>query len=90
MSEKIIINKYKGFVFPKDSTRYNNWRLQYTGYDYSKTLISKSVSSYLYNNGKLAGFLDTLNDIMVHLVDSVKYIRNYFNFAVPKEYKKIN
>lgn len=90
MSEHININKYKGFEFPEDKVRYDNWRIQYTGYDYSKTLIKKSVSPYLYNNEKLAGFLDTLNDIMVHLVDSVKYIRNYFNFAIPKDYKKIN
>ena len=90
MQDKIIINKYKGFEFPPDSLRQKNWKLHYTGYDYSKTLIKKSVSPYLYNNGKLAGFLDTLNDIMVHMVDSVKYIRNYFNFAVAKDYKKIN
>jgi len=90
MSEHIIINKYKGFEFPEDDIKYKNWKIQYTGYDYSKTLIKRSLSPYLYNNGKLAGFLDTLNDIMVNLVDSVKYIRNYFNFAVPKDYKKIN
>ena len=90
MQEKTNINKYKGFTFPKDQIVEDNWRVQYTGYDYSKTLIKNSVSPYLYANKKLAGFLDTLNDIMVHMVDNVKYIRNYFNFAVPKDYKKIN
>ena len=88
--KNININKYKGFTFPNDSEREKQIHVNYTGYDYSKTLIKKSVSPYLYNNKKLAGFLDTLNDIMVYMVNSVKYIRNYFNYAVPKDYQKIN
>lgn len=84
------INKYKGFKYPIDILYEDQIFVHYTGYDYSKTLIKNSISPYLYNNTKLAGFLDTLNDIMVHLVNSVKYIRNYFNYAVPKDYQKIN
>ncbi len=90
MSEKTNINKYKGFAYPNEVLYDNRYVVHYTGYDYSKTLIKKSVSPYLYNNEKLAGFLDTLNDIMVYMVNSVKYIRNYFNYAVPKDYQKIN
>lgn len=89
-AENININKYKGFEFPNKRVHDDQTFVHYTGYDYSKTLIRKSVSPYLYNNKKLAGFLDTLNDIMVHMVNSVKYIRNYFNYAVPKDYQKIN
>lgn len=84
------VNKYKGFAFPNDAVRESGWDIQETGYDYSKTLIRNSLSDYLYGNETLAGFLDRLNDIMVHLVDCVKYIRNYYNYAVPKDYKKIN
>ena len=84
------INIYKGFEFPNDKVRTSSWDIQNTGYDYSKTLISNSLSKYLYGNKSLAGFLDTLNGIMVHLVDCVKYIRNFYNYAVPKDYKKIN
>ena len=84
------INKYKGFEFPNDKIFNDQIVVHYTGYDYSKTLIKNSVSPYLYNNKKLGGFLYTLNDIMVYLVNSVKYIRNFFNYAVEKDYQKIN
>ena len=84
------VNKYKGFTHPKEQIRYDDWDVHYQGYDYSKTLIRKSLSKYLYANEKVAAFLDHLNDIMVNLVESVKYIRNYYNYAVPKNYRKIN
>lgn len=84
------VNKYKGFINPRKQDQYRGWVVRYKGYDYSDTLIKKSISKYLYTNPKLAAFLDHLNRIMVHMVDSVKYIRNYYNFAVPKDYKHIN
>lgn len=84
------INKYKGFEFPNDKIREDQYIVDYIGYNYSKTLMKKCVSPYLYNNKKTAGFLDTLNDIMVHMIENVKYIRNFFNYAVPKHYNKIN
>jgi hypothetical protein len=84
------VNKYKGFTHPKEQVMYDGWDVKYQGYDYSKTLIKNSLSKYLYANNKLAGFLDHLNDFMVNLVESVKYIRNYYNYAVPKNYRKIN
>lgn len=84
------VNRYKGFTHPKEQLRYIGWDVKYQGYDYSKTLIRNSLSKYLYANPKLAVFLDHLNDLMLNLVESVKYIRNYYNYAVPKNYRKIN
>ena len=83
-------NKYKGFESLKKHIRYNGWNVHYQGYDYSKTLLKKSLSPYFYGNPKVAGFLEYLNAFMVSIVDNVKYIRNYLNYAVPKDYKKIN
>ena len=60
------------------------------GYDYNKTLLTKTLSNYLFRNAKIAGFLSYLNNIMVFYVNNVKYIRIYFNYTVPKNYQKIN
>jgi len=64
--------------------------LKNLGYDYAPTLMRKSVSNYLYRNSKVAGFLERLNNYMVQHIELVKYVRVYFNFTVPKNYKKID
>ena len=85
-----MVNRYRGLKSLNEQTKYKNWHVYYEGYDYSKTLLKKSLSPYFYKNPRVAGFLDHLNKFMVELVDNVKYIRNYLNYAVPKNYKKIN
>lgn len=60
------------------------------GYDYSRTLLTKTLSNYLFRNTKVATFLSYLNNIMVFYLNQVKYVRIYFNFTVPKNYQKIN
>jgi len=73
------------------ATYEEGWELKNTGYDYSKTLLNKTLSNYMFRNRHLKTFLeDYLNPIMVFYVNKVKYLRIYFNFAVPKWYQKIN
>lgn len=84
------VNRHRGFKSLYEQVRYDNWETYYMGYDYSETLLSRSLSQYLYQNEKVAGFLKHLNKFMVEMVDNVKYIRNYFNYAVPKNYRRIN
>jgi len=64
--------------------------LKNTGYDYSKTLFKKSASPYLFRNQKLANFISYLNDVFVEYIETVKKIRVFYNFTVPKDYRKIN
>lgn len=64
--------------------------VKYTGYDYSKTLMQKNVSVYLFSNPKVRDFLPFLNDICVSYIETVKKLRVYYNFTVKKDYKKIN
>ena len=52
---------------------------------------SNSMSKYLFRNRHLKKFLEEyLNPIMVFYINRVKYIRIFYNFAVPKWYQKIN
>jgi hypothetical protein len=49
------------------------------------------MSSYMFRNPNMSQFLtDHLQPIMVTYINAVKYIRIYYNFAVPKWYQKIN
>lgn len=67
-----------------------NDRLKNLGYDYSNTLLTRTLSNYLFRNEKVAGYLQKLNAIMVNYLNSVKTIRVFFNYTVPKNYQKIN
>ena len=80
-----------GFPSLYRATYEEGWELKNTGYDYSKTLLNKTMSNYMFKNRHLKKFLeDYLNPIMVFYVNKVKYLRIFFNFAVPKWYQKIN
>jgi|TARA_R110002153_G_scaffold19518_1_gene67260 hypothetical protein len=86
-----VKNNRTGFPSLYKATYEEGWQLKNTGYDYSKTLLNNSMSKYMFRNRHLKVFLeDYLNPIMVFYVNRVKYLRVYFNFAVPKWYQKIN
>ncbi len=71
-------------------TYYRNESLKNLGFDYKDVLIRKTSSNYLFKNINMDGFLKYINDIMVHHIENVKYIRTFFNYTVPYNYKKIN
>jgi len=80
-----------GFPSLYKATYEEGWELKNLGYDYSNTLLRKTLSGYLFKNPKLRTFLENyLNPIMTFYINRVKYLRIYFNFAVPKDYDKIN
>lgn len=84
------IVKYKGFdsIYDKINTR--RWELKNLGYKYEDTLFEDNTSKYLQRNPMMVGMFKHLNKIMSHLINNVKYLRNYNNYAVPKDYKFIN
>jgi len=80
-----------GFPSLYRATYEAGWILKNTRYDYSKNLLNNMMSSYMFRNPHLRKFLeDYLTPIMVFYINRVKYVRIYFNFAVPKWYQKIN
>ena len=84
-------NNRTGFPSLYRATYENGWDLKNTGYDYAPKLLKNSMSSYMFRNRHLSDFLTGyLNPIMVFYINRVKYLRIYFNFAVPKWYQKIN
>ena len=71
---------------------YTHWEdLKNLGFDYGSELFKKTLSNYMFKNPNMDTFLTRyLQPIMVKYINMVKYIRVYFNYAVPKHYQKIN
>lgn len=63
-----------------------------SGFDYKlePIILRKSLSPNIYENDILAGFLDSVDNIVVNSIESVKRIRIFNNFTVSKEEKGIN
>lgn len=84
------ILKYKGFNSIYDNVNEYGWKTKNEGYKYEKTLMEDNTSKYLQKNPTMRQFFPYLNKIMSHLINSVKYLRNFNNYAVRKDYKRIN
>lgn len=86
-----VKNDRVGFPSMYRAAYERGWELKNTGYDYTTDLLRNTMSTYMFGNKHLRSFLeDYLSPIMVFYINRVKYLRIYFNFAVPKWYKKIN
>ena len=86
----INIVKYKGFPSFYDFMDEYGWETKNNGFDYENNLMQVSTSSYLQKNPTMRQFFPYLNKLMSHLINSVKYLRNFNNYAVKKDYKRIN
>ena len=87
----IVKNNNTGFPSLYRATQEEGWVLKNTGYDYADNLLRNTMSNYMFGNPHLRKFLDNyLTPIMVFYINRVKYLRIYFNFAVPSWYQKIN
>jgi len=86
-----LTEKRRGFESPYKTTYEYNWDLKYLGFDYSEQLMNKTLSPYMFQNERLSTFINGyLRPIMVFFINRVKFLRIYYNFAVPKDYQKIN
>ena len=73
------------------ATYEEGWILKNQGNDYNENLMRNSFSNYMFRNERLGTFIDSyLKPIMTFWINKVKYLRIYYNFGVPKDYKKIN
>jgi hypothetical protein len=62
------------------------------GFDYREkdVLVKKTMMPRLFLNDNVKNFLSYVNDVMVNNIDSVKIIRNFFNYTVKKDDININ
>lgn len=86
----INILKYKGFPSIYDTFNESRWETKNEGYKYENTLMEDNTSSYLQKNPNMRQFFPYLNKILSHLINSVKYLRNFNNYGVRNDYKRID
>ena len=84
------IIKYKGFDSLYDTMYEYGWETKNEGFQYENWLMEINTSKYLPRNPTMKSFFPYLNKLMSHLINSVKYLRNFNNYAVRKDYKRIN
>ena len=66
----------------------HNTYLPEMGYDYSNTLLNKTLSAVLFNNEKTSFFLEKYNDMVLSLIESILPVRNLFFYTHNKYYNK--
>jgi hypothetical protein len=62
------------------------------GFDYhgEDAIVKRTMMPRLFQNATNAGFLRYINNVIVNNIDSVKIIRNFFNYTVKKNDTNIN
>ena len=62
------------------------------GFNYREedVILKRTMMPRLFENETVAGFLRYINNVMVNNIDSVKIIRNFFNYTVDKNDTNIN
>lgn len=82
--------KYKGFTSFYQTMDEYGWETKNEGFKYEDCLMEINTSKYLQKNPTMNAFFPYLNKMLSHLINSVKYLRNFNNYAVRKNYKRID
>lgn len=63
----------------------------YLGYDYTKTIMSKTLSNQMFGvSSTMDTFLSAINDVIFNCIEDVKQIKIFINPAVDKYESEIN
>ena len=57
-------------------------------FDYENNLYQKTLSNVMFRNTNLVNFISYLQKSSVYMIESMLYLRNFFNFTVDKDYNK--
>lgn len=61
-----------------------------TGFDYKGRIFEKSLSPVVYNGETRVSILKKMEKSIYFLIEEVKTIKTFVNYAVDKNYKKFN
>lgn len=56
--------------------------------DYEKKILTNNLSSYMYENDMMNGFLTRLQPLVAVLFDQVNIVKNFKNYIVDKDWYK--
>jgi hypothetical protein len=60
------------------------------GFDYEGKIFKKTLSSYIFVSPTRTSILEKFETLVFFLIENVKTIKTYYNYTVPKNYRKIN
>jgi hypothetical protein len=61
----------------------------YNGFDYKDVIFERTMSNILFRDPTKAAILSKFNRVVYGVIESVKQIKNYFNYTVPKNNKRV-
>jgi hypothetical protein len=61
----------------------------YSGFDYKEVILERTMSKVIFRDPTKNSILQTFNRIVFGLIESVKQIKNYFNYTVPSNNKRV-
>jgi hypothetical protein len=61
----------------------------YEGFDYRDVILERTLSKVLYRDPVKSSILQTFNRVVFGLIESVKQIKNHFNYTVPSNNKRV-
>lgn len=65
-------------------------KLKNIGYDYKGKIFSKTMSPYLMRDPNRSDILQEFEKTIYFLIEKSKYIKNFLNYTVDKNYKNLN
>lgn len=61
----------------------------FTGFDYKEQIFPRTLSNLIYADPEKIPILDKYQKVVFALIESVKQIRNYFNYTVPFNNRRV-
>ena len=65
-------------------------KVKHAGFDFRGKVLQRSLSALLYSEPKRAAILDSFEPILAFLIDSIKHVRKFRNYHIPKFYRDFN
>jgi hypothetical protein len=78
----------KESLYDKINSRHD--KLENIGWNYEGKIFKKSMSPYLLRDPNRLAILTQLEKIVYFLIEKAKYVKNFYNYTVDKNYKHLN
>ena len=65
-------------------------RNQNSGYKYEGKIFERTLSPYILMDDNRKGILSSYEKMIFFVIEKTKYIKTFFNYTVPKDYKGLN
>lgn len=61
----------------------------YSGFNYKNVIFERTMSKIIFRDPTKNAILQTMNRVVFGMIESVKQIKNYFNYTVPSNNKRV-